>query len=694
MVNEERNVFENNVRNLIARSKDVHYAQFLTQLLYKYRQNQVTKEYVMAEINRTYPMYLQRTGQSVQNAPISSGAVARTVAPAGVSKPTQPSAPKEKKDMEFAVGAGVLGVIGALFILIAFVMLGIAYMNGFVKGMMLYGIAAVVLLVSELIVAKKMPRFSSVLSGIGVSGLFLSTIINMVYLGNFGPWIGAVICAGIFTMALFLGKKKESGALHIINFVGSYLCAFPIWQAVSDAWGDGPIFKKTVSMSFPLTVSFIVIVVIIFAINLFTVFMSAKKSNSVVHILHQCANAVLTIAFAINVMASGVDVWLTLVFVSAALLMQGVNLKCFGHTREKQGISNEQTGANITYIVTTILMLVLFVMLSLFAEYDLWLHIAVGVLVAVEIIMFVLFKRNWMKWVSYESVCFTILALYGLMAGRTGYSYDIAIWITIAVFLLTKILARSKTLHISDIIITVIMAGWTLFSFAQSNLIYALFLFGAFVFGLFLEKNRKSLYEELLLALICGFVLINFLNELTPVILVCVFIAGFFGFNTIPYFRDKYTKVFNYINLGFLALLYIVAPFVVSDIAMLILFVLGCAFMIFAFKEKYGMNFKIKSIIFVLFLCYMILVWNISFRVIKCILPMVVAVAAVVAGFIRKERKLRISGLILSLLVCGKLLLYDFPGAASFEKMILFFVTGIIVLTIPGVYIALEKKMM
>lgn len=673
MMNEERSVFENNVRNLIAQSKDVYYAQFLTQLLYKYRQNQVTKEYVMAEINRTYPQYLQRTGQSVQK--------------------TQPSAPKAKKDVEFAVGAGVLGVIGALFILIAFVMLGIAYMNGFVKGMMLYGIMAVVLLVSELIVAKKMPRFSAVLSGIGVSGLFLSTIINMVYLGNFGPWIGGAICAATFVVALFLGKKKESGALPIINFVGSFLCVFPIWQAICDEWGGEPIFEKTTGMSFPLAVSFIIIVVIIFAINLFTVLMSAKKSTSVVHILHQCANAVLTIAFAINVMASGVDTWLTLLYVSVALLMQGINLKCFRRACEKQGMGNEQTGANITYIVTTILMLVLFVLLALFAEYDLWLHIAAGVLVVAEIMLFVLFRKNWLKWVSYESVCFTILAIYGLMAGRTGYSYDIAIWITIAVFLLTKILARSKALHISDIFITVIMAGWTLFSFAQADLIYALFLFGAFFVGLFLEKNRKSFYEELLLLLICGFVLLNFLNELTPVILVCILLAGLFGFNNIPYFRDKYIKVFNYINLGLLAVLYLVAPFVVSDIAMLILLVLGVAFMIFALKEKYGMNFRIKSILFVLFLCYMILVWNIPFRVIKSIFLMVVAVAAVVAGFVRKERKLRISGLVLSLLVCGKLLLYDFPGAASFEKMILFFVTGVIVLTIPGVYIALEKKM-
>lgn len=660
-------IFENNVKKMIAEAKDVRYAQFLTQLLYRYRQNQMTKEQVMAEINRTYPLYLQRTGQAV---------VQQTQ--------IQQKQPVEKKNMEFTVGAGVLGVIGALFILIAFVMLGITYMNSFVKGMLLYVIAAVVLLTSELAVAKKMPYFSTVLTGIGISGLFLTTIINMTYLENFGPLVGGIICVGVFAIALFLGKKKESGVLHLINFIGCYLCVFPIWGAVSYEWRG---------YSF-INLYFILIVVIIFAINFFSVLMYGKKNNSVIHILHQCVNAVLTIAFAINALISDVELFGVFVYVSVALLMLGVNLKMYLRDSKKDDYKEKFIGAYITYIVTSVLLLVLVVILCLLSEYDIWLHISVGIFVLTEIVLFIMFGKNWLKWVAYESACFTILAIYGLMAGRENYSYELAILVTIAIFAITKILARCNLIHAGDIVITLIMAGWTLFSFAQDSLLYALVLFITFVVGLFIEKNWKSLYEELLLVLLCGFVLINFLNELTPVILVCIITAGFFIFNNIPFFRDNYIKVYNYINLGILCIIYLVAPFVVSPVAMFILLFLCCGFMIFAFDEKYGMNFRIKSILLVLLLSYMVFTGDLQPSVIKSILLMVIAVTAVVAGFVRKEKKLRITGLVLSLVVCGKLLLYDFQGAANLEKIILFLTVGVIVLAISGVYIALEKKMM
>jgi len=660
-------LFENNVKKMIAESKDVRYAQFLTQLLYRYRQKQMTKEQVMAEINRTYPQYLQRIGQ----APVQQISAHR-------------KQPIEKKNVEFAVGAWVLGVLGALLILIAFVMLGITYMNSFVKGLLLYVIAAVVLLASELAVAKKMPRFSAVLTGIGICGLFLATIINMTYLENFGPVVGGIVCAVVFIIALFLGKKKDSGVLHLINYIGCYLCAFPIWSAIS--------YERNAD-SF-INLYFIMIVAIVFSINFFSTVMYGKKNNGVVHILHQCVNTVLTIAFAINALSSGVELFGVFVYVSVALLMLGVNLKMYIRDCNNNVLKEKFSGASITYIVASVLLLVFGVILCLFSEYDMWLHISVGILILAEIVLFIMFGKNWLKWVAYESACFTVLAIYGFMAGRESYSYDIAIWVTIAIFVITKILAGFKLLYVSDIVITFIMAGWTLFSFGQADLLYALILFSTFTVGLFIEKNWKSLYEELLLVLMCGFVLINFMNELTPVILVCIIIAGFFTFNNIRFFRDNYIKVYNYINLGILGIIYMVAPFVVSHIAMFILLVLCCGFMIFAFSEKYGMNFRIKSILLILLLSYIVFTWNLQLRVINSILLMVISIIAVVAGFVRKEKKLRITGLVLSLVVCGKLLLYDFQGAADLEKIILFLTVGVIVLAISGVYIALEKKMM
>lgn len=50
------------------------------------------------------------------------------------------------------------------------------------------------------------------------------------------------------------------------------------------------------------------------------------------------------------------------------------------------------------------------------------------------------------------------------------------------------------------------------------------------------------------------------------------------------------------------------------------------------------MNFKIKNIIFVLFLCYMTLIWDIPIPVLKSIILMLIAIGAVVAGFVLREK--------------------------------------------------------
>ena len=46
----------------------------------------------------------------------------------------------------------------------------------------------------------------------------------------------------------------------------------------------------------------------------------------------------------------------------------------------------------------------------------------------------------------------------------------------------------------------------------------------------------------------------------------------------------------------------------------------------------------------------------------------------------------------LSLLVCGKIVLYDFMGAPTLQRTILLFSVGVMALVISGIYIILEKK--
>ena len=78
--------------------------------------------------------------------------------------------------------------------------------------------------------------------------------------------------------------------------------------------------------------------------------------------------------------------------------------------------------------------------------------------------------------------------------------------------------------------------------------------------------------------------------------------------------------------------------------------------------------------------------------VINSILMMLVALISVAAGFVEKKKNIRIYGLVLSILVCGKIVLYDFMSVPTLQKMLLFFAVGVIALLIAGIYIVLEKK--
>ncbi len=132
---------------------------------------------------------------------------------------------KEKSRLEFTVGAGVLGVVGAIFLLIAFVIFAMNFMSGFVKGICLYGIAAAVLAVSELFVKKRQETFSFGMTGAGISGLFLTTVINYAYFSVINDIAAVVLITGL---AFWISYKRDSGLFRIIALSGNLVCLLPV----------------------------------------------------------------------------------------------------------------------------------------------------------------------------------------------------------------------------------------------------------------------------------------------------------------------------------------------------------------------------------------------------------------------------------------------------------------------------------
>ncbi len=603
-------------------------------------------------------------------------------------QPQQP--PQPKRNMEFAIGAGLLSVVGVLFLLISFVMLGMNYMNGMVKGICLYVIALAVLLFSELVLQKKMPKFAVGITGLSICALYLSTILNSIILKNFSGWIAMVISVAISLLAILISRKKDSGMIKIINFIGCYICIIPITINFIN-WYDSYYYQGTTAQMY-----FLVTIGIVLIVNLMTIFLPVKKNKVEVHITHLVTNTVFTIVFAYMVSnVTDMSEYIQVLLLSS-VLTQGLIFYSLVKERLAQEVKiSTETASYVTvYVSTTALLLVVLVLESPFGDPFVF-HIVTGMLLLVFGFLFYLFRNSVLKWIQYWLACATVILIY-LFTYNYWFNDENRQWwkmgMTIGLFLIAKILSRIKILRVSELIITLFTVIQAIYFFVQPDLTIAICFLGVFLLSMVALHYWKSLYEGILIFVLEAFVLINFRNGLTPAVMLCILFLGVIGFNYIEFFRGKHIKIFNYINLGLMSYLYLLAAFRKNNMSYAIMLILGIAFMALAFRDKFGMNFKIKNIIFVLFLCYMTLIWDIPVHFFKSIILMVIAIGAVVSGFVLKEKRLRITGLTLTLTVCAKIVLYDFISAATTERMLLFLIVGMIVLGISGIYIALEKK--
>lgn len=189
-------------------SKDPLFTDYLQKLDARLQSQKQQMDLIGADLERSYQMYLARTGQNhveVQvpvEMPQSKSAV-----------PLVKASPK--KDKEFMVGIGVFSVIGVFFVLTAFVMLGMYFMTGFIKGMLLYAIALAVWVLSELFVRKRSQTLSLIFSSIGIAGLYIATMTNFLYLRNFNEPVTGIILAVITLLVFAVNRKKELGMIQM-----------------------------------------------------------------------------------------------------------------------------------------------------------------------------------------------------------------------------------------------------------------------------------------------------------------------------------------------------------------------------------------------------------------------------------------------------------------------------------------------
>lgn len=588
---------------------------------------------------------------------------------AAIQQAWQQNVAKSKKSAEFTIGATVLSIVGGVFILIALVMLGMNYMNDIVKGIGMYAISLAIFLISELFIYKKLPKLGAVLTGIGIGGLYLSTTLNYSMLQIFNEWVTILVLLAITVVVFWLNRKRESTVLRIFSLIICYLCFSPLLSMTND-------------------VKFYIWILATFAVNVFSIVLSVKKNRDVLDKVQMGVNAFFTYCFLMKMWDYQVSSESLLVlFFTSVLVVQVLFVLLI-----KRSMSENRTVAISTFVVYWICNFLNLCMATTILEnacsYPMAVH---GSLIAVALICAVLSAILWKskhKWHLYIYVATYFLLPYGCCE---LISIEVCLLI---VLVLTKLLAfqNVKSLRVLDVCVTTLVALKVIFDYDHT---WSYAYLGATIISILLIKYWQTYYEIILIGAVLLFTYNQLTFELQIPAIVGILLVALLLFNNVKRFRGKNIVVFNVVALVIQIICHLVLALPMYEqeyLTYLCTLVFGVATIMLTLQEHYHINVRSKNVFFAVYLTYMALIFDWEWPIINSIFMMLIALVCVGVGFADRQKEIRIYGLVLSLIICGKIALYDFHGIDTMQKIILFFSVGSIALVISGIYIILEKR--
>ena len=470
--------------------------------------------------------------------------------------PVYPDGQKPQKSVEFKVGTMIMGMIGIVFLLIAFITFGLNFMNNILQGIFLYFVGAILIAGSELFIAKRLEKFSYWLTGLGISSLYATTIINYIYLKIFSGWVALLITVLVTAFFFYLSRKKDSGTIRIICLIGCYICLVPVGQ-----------LKNLGEFLLPAA--------LIFAVNLAGVYCPVRKRQKAVDIVQYVCSFIVLFYLIHLEWLSGLEMWPVYILVCANML----TLHLLYFKTEEEG-----TYRFLYFIGQGIhLGCLLYI-----GHHEYFLHFG---MLGVVLLCAAMTGLLWKKKIRFAPYFF--LALYGIF----GYLFEgEAFWFCLAcllVFVVNKSLVRFfKEFPMPDAVYTMLSAaGVCLFARSGEVQIVGYLYAAAILFScIFVKKFKKyhimvSLTFGWLFLLTEGFQ--PFLCSISICALAVAAIAA--GF----WWKDKSIRIYGLVLLIFVALKLIIFDFYESEAAVRILvflvvglFILGTSFFYLYLEKK------------------------------------------------------------------------------------------------------------
>lgn len=631
------------LQKLLEISGDPEYDRYIRQMMRDLESGKASPFLVRREADRTYQLYLEKISEK--------------------------RAPADPGKVEFKIGAGIFSVIGAVFVLIAFMIFALNYLSGIWQGVCLYGACVLTILVSELFIKRFGARFSLAITGIGISGLFVSTVINYLVLKTINETAACLIILATAFFSTGISRKRDSSACRLICILGSYIGFWPIQSFESEA-------------------GFLFMAGMFFLVNLAGVYLSNRKNQTVVDAVHMVLHPLVSVWIAKAAVQNGISAVYPACLVITSVVI--VNLIFFRHR------GRLQTWFTVTFLMSLSVCALLLFALTGFRHGNanemqmLYYRLITEIMAAAAaVIFFVLWEKEKYRWIQYYFIAAVVVLFNGFGYYRPEQAAGV-----LFIFLLTRFLSGRKELTVLDGILSVTAAlkGIALSSFFCDTNRYIWLFFAAFLLSVFFIRQMGVFHEIVITVFAVACILLEFTGNWTLPGCAGLLLLFFIFFNHLPWLKKYDQLPYNIFNVVFSGLFYLCAwfcyDFVISSVTMLI----GTAAILIMFRKRYGMTVPRKCLIVAGFLIYMILTAHYESPVTVSVLLMAVAIGSVGIGFRLKDKVYRIFGSTMAVCVCVKLIACDFRGLDLLPGIILFLLVGVMALGISFFYIRLEKR--
>lgn len=638
---------EQKLSELMRLSKEPYFSRYVAQMKKDLEEGVATPLQVEREADRSYAEYQRRM------------------------RDREAAQPELKtKSVEFKIGIHVFSLIGALFILAAFVTFGFYFLKGAFQGICIYMAAFALVLFSELFLRRKMQKFAGVITGIGIGCLYAANIVNYLVLHLVNGIIAVLLTLLIAAATIWLSRKRDSVVIRLIGLIGCYVCLYPIH-------------------GFETELSFFVLTVILFIVNVAGVLFPNQSRAAAILAVHAALNVIFTGALLI---IAGLD-HVQATYLAALLLSSFIFMEIMDFVNRKREKDNEIF--IITCIGSGLLLFMMFLLETITGEQLVGLIMA-AVTVAVSMLLFLLWeKEDERKWAQ----VYFAAGLFLLIGAFSDQPVEQTITVGV-IFLIARIGNRQRQLTALEAIAAVAVG---LTGIGLSGSVYA-YILAALLVLLSFRINKLYVFHEIITTasvLVIWFLKCEWFRLYNwgmdgkwfyPVAVLLLMLL-FLMFHHLQGLRDKKQEVYNIVSLCFIGIFCLLPLFEGHLWTRIAIMAAGTLAAFLLLRKRYGLYWKGNTLLWAGFFSLYSITGNFGSPVVSSILIMAAAFFLVGIGFRHKEKMERITGLVLAALVCLKLVLYDFREAELLYRMIVFLIVGVMALGISFLYMFLEKKM-